>query len=145
VRGVSGRSTSMKMKTTTGGTTKTLVLSGVGYRYSVYSRSSPWKGVTLPRPFRILVMDVGTSHPRCYLLPRWVTPVVDSSKTKLTRSLDTPGLGETFPVLEMVQWLNMAAFDVESSRRRSAFTGQGVINPLRTYPKLKSTKTSSKK
>lgn len=104
-----------------------LKLSGVGYRWSQTELLGS-KG-----KLRRIMLDAGTSFPMPYILPRSI-----SARIAGGTSLHCKRIGVPFHVR------GQTLTCIESLRPRSPFTGQGVIDSSRQYPKLKSTKTSKK-
>ena len=127
-----------------------LLLSGVGHRWSL-QRLGPASNPTLIRRLR---RDVGTSHPRVYLLPSWIEVELDASSTKrVLRVPESLWSGsenrkgkEEMRGREMRRKVALASVVkmIHDLRPRSPYTGQGMVQTRKRYPKLKSTKTSKK-
>jgi len=107
--------------------TRELMVTGIGHRWRMEKRKAE-NGQARSR----LHGDVGLSHPRIYLRPPWVSLSLDGSSTKLT--LEPKG--------EWQDFLGRLVHQRCRLRPRSAYTGHGILQSQRSYPKLKSTKTT---
>lgn len=113
-----------------------LHLTGVGHRWSLYD-------VRIRANQRVIVlrMDVGTSEPRCYVLPSWVDAQLNATSTELTLTVSTREIPSD---AHAETALGKRCHRLKILRPRSPYTGHGIIDPSFRYRKLKSTKTSKK-
>lgn len=84
---------------------------------------------------------MGYAHPVVVRLRPGILVTVDGSGTSFTRA--SQGSGSVPGVSACT--LGQEADRLRKRRRRSPYTGVGVLRADRTYPKLKSTKKATKK
>ena len=81
----------------------------------------------------VLGLSLGKSTEVLLALPEGISAVIKGTSTSVSVvGLDAVSLGNAGHLLEM-------------AKPRNAFTGVGVLDPRKTYPKLKSTKRGVKK